>query len=58
VGGEIEVYAQNEDGKEDVTRPEPVTQGPRALESNASGGLVAHLSCLIIGNTDTYTHMS
>lgn len=25
IGGEIEIYAKNEDGKKDVTRPQPVT---------------------------------
>jgi len=44
--GEIEVRAQDDDSKEDVTRPQSKVQRPWALEPNASGRLVAHLTVL------------
>jgi hypothetical protein len=44
--GEIEIDAENKDGKEDVMRPQPETQRPRALESATSDRLVVHLSYL------------
>ena len=46
--GEIEIQAENDDSKEDVTRPKPPMQRPRALESNAPGRFVAHRNYLIL----------
>jgi len=46
MGGEIEIEAEYEDGEEDMARPRPVTQRPRALESNTSGCFIAHLTCV------------
>jgi hypothetical protein len=45
MGGKIEIEAKYEDGK-DMTTPQPVTQKPRALESNTSGCFIAHLTCV------------
>jgi hypothetical protein len=55
VGGEIEIEAENEDGKEDVTRPQPETQRPRALESTTSDRLVVHLTRA--GQSGTYIYV-